>query len=113
MDLIEELKKDRMFLFFLKEKPALTLLCLREQNKKWFASLVAKKIDCTYPHIVKIISIFKELGLIEIKSAGRQKNITLTDKGSDLAHDLKGLARTFVKLNEEEKRKSLKNKPLR
>lgn len=78
---------------FLRHKPALALIqiadILEKGNK--YASKIAKEIDTTYSHIVKIIKEFERLGLITAEKEGRKKIIRLTDKGKLLAEHFKGV----------------------
>ena len=69
----------------------MALINLADQKTEWYASLLAKNIDCTYPHIVKILDIFKDLGLIKEREKGRKKVIVLTNKGMEISHDLESL----------------------
>jgi len=66
-------------------KPVLALVSLKDEKKSWYASSLAKEVDCTFPHMVKILSGFGELGLVSFKEAGRKKLIFLTQKGKKLA----------------------------
>lgn len=67
--------------FFLKEKPVLTLLSIKNSNGKTYCSKISDGIDSTYAHTVKIMSKMKDLGLVETQKEGRKKIVTLTEKG--------------------------------
>ena len=60
--------------FFFRDKPALALVALSDKSREWYASAVAKEVDCTFPHIVKLVAFFKEEGLIVFSGKGRKKN---------------------------------------
>lgn len=75
----------RIFNVFFREKPALMLLGLRNQKGETYASSLAKEIDCTYSHVVKIIQEMHRAGLLTFKRQGRLKLLTLTAKGSKVA----------------------------
>ena len=47
---------DKMFNVFFRPKPAMMLVTLRENQGAMYASALAKSIDCTYSHIVKILN---------------------------------------------------------
>lgn len=71
---------------FLRQKPARLLLSIKKQ-KEPYASLLAKKIDCTYAHTTKLLNQMNELGLVDFKKDGRNKFVTLTNQGQDLADE--------------------------
>jgi len=70
---------------FFREKPARAIIALGCGKTGWYASLLAKEIDCTFPHIINILSRFERLGLVSFKAEGRKKLIALTPKGKRLA----------------------------
>ncbi len=74
-----------------REKPAKTLVALTDQNSEWYASSLAKKIDCTFPHMIKTLSVFSDLGLVSFKERGRKKLVFLTPKGKKIASLVKEL----------------------
>ena len=74
-----------MFNVFFREKPAMMLVNLKNAKNQMYASTLAKSIDCTYSHVVKILQKMELLGLIKFEKHGRLKFLTLTRKGSDLA----------------------------
>lgn len=79
---------------FLRPKPVRMLVCLKSGPK--YATIVAKEIDCTYSHTVKLLDLFKLLGLVEFEKKGRIKIVKLTELGEDLA---KGMDVVLVKLS--------------
>ena len=79
-----------LFHILFRDKPADVLIALLG-GKEPYASSIAKEVDCTYPHIVKILAEFKENGLILVSSKGRQKPLALTPKGKKIALKLKEL----------------------
>ena len=85
---------------FLKEKPVKTLVALVKKDRVWYASMLCKEIDCTYPHMINVLNTFESEGLIESEGQGRIKIITLTEKGEDLAHDFEGVIRRIQKYDE-------------
>lgn len=88
---------------FLQDKPADMLVFLKQGGMPKYATQVAKAVDCTYSHTIKILNVFQQLGLVEFKKSGRIKLITLTGDGVEIAHDVEGLVRKFNKLNKEKK----------
>ena len=78
---------------FFKEKPARTLASLLKKDRRWYASMLCKEIDCTYPHMINVLSSFERAGLVETQAQGRVKFVKLTALGEDLAHEFEGLLR--------------------
>jgi DNA-binding MarR family transcriptional regulator len=72
-----------------REKPTEMLLFLLEQNKETYASLLAKHVDCTYSHVVKVLKDMQQADLVKFKKNGRVKYIVLTKKGETLAEHIK------------------------
>jgi len=50
-----------------------------------YGSILAKEVDCTYSHAVKILQTLEELKLVEFEKKGRIKLIKLTKKGREVA----------------------------
>ncbi|QQG39541.1 MAG: hypothetical protein HYS81_04135 [Candidatus Aenigmatarchaeota archaeon] len=88
---------------FLQDKPTEMLVFLKQGGIPKYATQVAKGVDCTYSHTIKVLNAFQQLGLVEFKKKGRIKLIALTGDGVDIAHDVEGLARKFSKMNKEKK----------
>jgi predicted transcriptional regulator len=78
---------------FLRVKPSKTLILLRDRSKAWYVSKLAKEVDTTYPHMVKLISRMESLGVVRTRKEGRTRYVELTEKGEELAHDLEGIYR--------------------
>ncbi|MEM2138839.1 MAG: winged helix DNA-binding protein [Candidatus Woesearchaeota archaeon] len=58
----------------------------RNSKKTIYASNVAKAVDCTYSHVVKILQQMQKAGLVSFNKQGRLKYLSLTKKGEDLAN---------------------------
>lgn len=87
-------KNKEIFKTFFREKPAMMLVELRNAKSEVYASSLAKNIDCTYSHVVKILQEMEEQGLINFDKQGRLKLLTLTKKGTDVAgkiDDIRGI----------------------
>lgn len=87
-------KNKEIFKTFFREKPAMMLVELRNAKNEVYASSLAKVIDCTYSHVVKILQEMETEGLVNFDKQGRLKLLTLTKKGSDVASridDIRGL----------------------
>lgn len=82
--------KDNFDLFF-RRKPALMLLALKRSGKARYGSVLAKEIDCTYSHAVKILQNLQKLGLITFEKKGRIKLIKLTKKGEEIAANIENI----------------------
>jgi len=76
--------KDNFDIFF-RRKPALMLVFLKKNTRMRYGSVLAKEVDCTYSHAVKILQTLEILGLVVFEKKGRIKLIQLTKKGKDVA----------------------------
>jgi DNA-binding MarR family transcriptional regulator len=75
---------------FLKMKPCKALFAVQNlEDSETYISKISEKIDSTYAHTVKIIERFRDMGLVDSEKEGRKKMLTLTEKGSTLAEDLR------------------------
>lgn len=78
----------QIFNVFFREKPAMMLVGLKNSKGTVYASSLAKQIDCTYSHVVKILQQMQTSGLIEFEKDGRLKLLNLTDKGKEIADNI-------------------------
>jgi DNA-binding MarR family transcriptional regulator len=76
---------DKMFKAFFREKPAMMLVSLKNAKSAIYASNLAKQVDCTYSHVVKVLQEMEKSGLINFEKQGRLKLLTLTKKGTEVA----------------------------
>ena len=76
--------KDNFDIFF-RRKPALMLVALKKMSKARYGSVLAKEVDCTYSHAVKILQTLEHLGLVSFEKKGRIKLIKLTKRGQEVA----------------------------
>ncbi|MEM2932597.1 MAG: winged helix DNA-binding protein [Candidatus Pacearchaeota archaeon] len=72
-----------------RKKPALMLLTLYLDEKARYGSALAKKIDCTYSHAVKVLKNLEKMKLIVFEKKGRTKLVTLTNQGKQVAEAIK------------------------
>ena len=82
---------------FLRKKPVRLLMNIKLGNRK-YVSILAKETDCTYSHTVKLLDLFRNMGLVEFEKSGRIKYIKMTQDGMDLANDFESVLRKFTKL---------------
>ena len=82
------MKNKKIFGVFFREKPAMMLVNLLNANAEMYASNLAKSVDCTYSHIVKILREMQKAGIVNFRKEGRLKILTLTKKGEDLAKSI-------------------------
>lgn len=61
------------------------LVELRNAKSQVYASSLAKNIDCTYSHVVKILQEMEREDLVQFDKQGRLKLLNLTKKGHDVA----------------------------
>ena len=67
------------------------LVTLLNKNTDIYASSLAKLVDCTYSHVVKILQEMQKAGLIAFEKQGRLKVLTLTKKGEDIAKSIEAI----------------------
>ncbi len=77
-----------IFNVFFREKPAMMLVQLKNTKSGVYASSLAKSVDCTYSHVVKILQDMQKAGLVNFEKQGRLKLLTLTKNGSDIAEHI-------------------------
>jgi predicted transcriptional regulator len=87
--------KDNFDIFF-RRKPALMLVALKKLSKARYGSILAKEVDCTYSHAVKILQTLEKLGLVVFEKKGRIKLIKLTKKGQDIAEHIDSIRRMLI-----------------
>ncbi len=79
---------EKVFNIFFREKPAMMLVNLRNAKSEVYASSLAKQIDCTYSHVVKILQEMEKANLLTFDKKGRLKLLTLTKKGNEVAEHI-------------------------
>lgn len=84
--------KDNFDVFF-RRKPALMLVALKRLTRARYGSILAKEVDCTYSHAVKILQTLEKLGLVAFEKKGRIKLIKLTKKGEEVATSIDNIKR--------------------
>lgn len=82
--------KDNFDIFF-RRKPALMLVSLKKNTRMRYGSILAKEVDCTYSHAVKILQTLEFLKLVEFEKKGRIKIIRLTKKGQNVADAIENI----------------------
>ena len=80
-----------IFNVFFREKPAMMLVELKNEKSEIYASSIAKTVDCTYSHVVKILQEMQKAGLINYEKEGRLKLLTLTKMGQEVAEKIDGI----------------------
>ena len=85
-------QKDTFDIFF-RRKPALMLVALKRMTRARYGSILAKEVDCTYSHAVKILQTLERLGLVGFEKKGRTKLIKLTKKGQEIAENIENIKR--------------------
>lgn len=76
---------------FFRRKPAMMLVSLKRNTRLRYGSVLAKEVDCTYSHAVKILQTLEDLGLVMFEKKGRVKVIQLTRKGKDVADAIENI----------------------
>ena len=91
----EEKTKDNFDIFF-RRKPAMMLVALKRIARVRYGSVLAKEVDCTYSHAVKILQSLERLGLVVFEKKGRIKLIRLTKKGHEIAENIENIRRLIA-----------------
>lgn len=81
---------------FLREKPVLIMVQLLKKEDK-YASILAKEVDCTYSHTVRILQELHKKKLVTFERKGRLKLVYLTKTGKDIANHFRELLKSFDK----------------
>ena len=89
---MENESKDTFDIFF-RRKPALMLIALKRMTRARYGSILAKEVDCTYSHAVKILQTLEKLGLVVFEKKGRTKLIKLTKRGQEIAENIENIRR--------------------
>ena len=82
--------KDNFDVFF-RRKPALMLVALKKLSRARYGSILAKEVDCTYSHAVKILQTLEKIGLVVFEKKGRIKLIKLTKPGTEVADNIENI----------------------
>jgi len=80
-----------IFNVIFREKPAMMLVEIKNAKGEIYASSVAKLVDCTYSHVVKILQEMQKAGLVNFEKQGRLKLLTLTKTGQEIAEKIDGI----------------------
>ncbi len=75
-------------ILFLQEKPVKILLLLKEEQEPIYVSLIAKGVDGTYAHILRVLSNLEKCGMVRFEKRGRVKQVKLTELGTKAAETL-------------------------
>ena len=67
------------------------LVSLKKNTRMRYGSILAKEVDCTYSHAVKILQTLEELELVQFDKKGRIKLIQLTPRGREVANAIESI----------------------
>ena len=81
-------KAKDIFDVFFRKKPAMILVALRRGGRSRYGSVLAKEVDCTYSHAVKILQEMEKAKLVDFEKSGRIKTIKLTQDGEKIAESI-------------------------
>tara|TARA_B100000315_G_C14192630_1_gene414058 strand:+ start:255 stop:524 length:270 start_codon:yes stop_codon:yes gene_type:complete len=82
------MNNEKVFNVFFREKPAMMLIGLKNAKAQIYASSLAKQIDCTYSHVVKILQEMEKADLVNFDKQGRLKLLSLTRNGQEVANSI-------------------------
>ena len=92
--MVEEMQAN--FDLFFRRKPAMMLIALKRVSRAKYGSILAKEVDCTYSHAVKILQTLESLGLVAFEKKGRIKIVKLTKKGTEVAEHIESIRKMVV-----------------
>jgi len=69
------------------------LVALKRIARARYGSILAKEVDCTYSHAVKILQSLERLGLVVFEKKGRIKLIKLTKRGQEVSDNIENIKR--------------------
>ena len=84
-------KTNISFDLFFRRKPAMMLIALKKVSRAKYGSILAKEVDCTYSHAVKILQTLEQIGLVMFEKKGRIKIIRLTKRGQEVANHIEAI----------------------
>ena len=76
---------------FFREKPVQMLINLKNAKGGIYASSLAKAVDCTYSHVVKVLQMMEKAKLVNFEKQGRLKLLTLTKIGTEIAEHMEAV----------------------
>jgi len=79
--------------FLLKGKPAAVLLALKDSGSSWYPSKLAQVSGASYVYVTTWLTKLEAAGWVKFERKGRQKAVTLTEKGMAVAQALEELVR--------------------
>ncbi len=79
--------------FLLKEKPVAVILALKDTNASWYPSKLAQVSGASYVYVTTWLTQLEKGGWVKFERKGRQKIVSLTEKGQAVAQALDELAR--------------------
>ncbi|MEM0148797.1 MAG: MarR family winged helix-turn-helix transcriptional regulator [Candidatus Micrarchaeaceae archaeon] len=80
-----------------KRKHARLLLALKNKDKEWHISDLAKDANVTYVHTTKFINECEKYGIIAVEKHGRTKTINLTSRGDQIVESIESILNNLVK----------------
>ncbi len=95
---------------FLRDKPTKILMGLRTSKGSIYATLLSKEADCTYSHTIKILNLFRDIGIVKFEKKGRIKRVSLTSDGIEIANNMESVFKKLLQIDENVKKAEKENK---
>lgn len=77
---------------FFKEKPVCLLLRLKDTERTWYISTLAKSCNVSALYTRRIIKKFEKLGIVKCEKIGKKRFVKITEKGAVIANMLERIA---------------------
>ncbi|MFH1306744.1 MAG: hypothetical protein ABIH83_03785 [Candidatus Micrarchaeota archaeon] len=94
--------------FILKRKPTDIILCLKNTEKKWYPSNIAKESGTSYVYVTNWLAKLEKAGWVKFEKKGRLKMVVLSEQGADIASLLDELVKKMEAHEKEQERKEKK-----
>ena len=82
------MENELISLFFYEKPTKMLVEMYLNPTDAMYGSTIAKRIDCTYSHVIKILKLFEKYNLVKMKRKGRLNLVDLTEKGKKIAKKL-------------------------
>lgn len=91
--------KYKLFDFTCVKRPCAFLTGLvTNGNRKLNVSQLAREVNCTYSHAIKIKNVFEEMGILTSKKQGREITLKLTEEGKKVAEAFREIRSISIEL---------------
>ncbi len=80
-----------MFDIFLRPKPILLMLALKDSESTWYPSKLAKVCKISFVYVSSLVAELEKMNLLATEIKGKKRIVKLTDKGQRIAGYLENI----------------------